>query len=92
MGSQFQIEETTIGDIHAAYKAHTLTAEALVAAYIDRINKIDKAGPTINSIISVNPKALEAAKELDAEFAENGISGTLHGIPIVVKDQVKPRT
>ncbi len=92
MGSQFQIEETTIGDIHAAYKAHTLTAEALVAAYIDRINKIDKAGPTINSIISVNPKALEAAKELDAEFAKTGkFRGPLHGIPIVVKDQVETK-
>jgi Asp-tRNA(Asn)/Glu-tRNA(Gln) amidotransferase A subunit family amidase len=92
MTSNFQIEETTIGDIHAAYQAHTLTAEALVAAYIDRINKIDKSGPTINSIISVNPKALDAAKELDAEFAKTGkFRGPLHGIPIVVKDQVETK-
>ncbi len=90
--SKFQIEEATIGDIHDAYKSRTLTAEGLVSAYIERIEKIDKSGPTLNSIISVNPHALEAAKALDAEFAKTGkLSGPLHGIPVVVKDQVETK-
>jgi amidase len=92
MTSKFQIEEATIGDIHAAYKSKALTVESLIAGYLDRIEKIDKSGPTINSIISVNPKALDAAKELDAEYAKSAkFRGPLHGIAIVVKDQVETK-
>jgi amidase len=88
----FVIEEATIGDVHAAYSSGELTAKALVAAYLDRIEKIDKSGPTLNSIISINPKALEAAEALDAEFARTKkLTGPLHGIPIVVKDQVETK-
>jgi amidase len=88
----FVIEESTIGDVHSAYASGELTAKALVAAYLDRIEKIDKSGPTLNSIISVNPKALAAAEALDAEFATTKkITGPLHGIPIVVKDQVETK-
>jgi amidase len=90
--SKFQIEEATISEIHDAYKSRTLTVEGLVSAYLERIEKIDKSGPTINSIISVNPHALEAAKALDAEFGKTGkLSGPLHGIPVVVKDQVETK-
>jgi Asp-tRNA(Asn)/Glu-tRNA(Gln) amidotransferase A subunit family amidase len=65
----FPIEETTIGDVQAAYASGSLTATELVAAYLHRISAIDKSGPTINSVVSLNPKALEAAEALDAEFA-----------------------
>jgi Asp-tRNA(Asn)/Glu-tRNA(Gln) amidotransferase A subunit family amidase len=88
----FSIEEATISGIHAAYESGALTAKALVAAYLDRIAKIDKSGPTINSVISINPKALEAAEAVDAEFARtNKLVGPLHGIPVAVKDQVETK-
>jgi len=85
--SAFNIVETTIDEIHAAYKAGTLTARQLVQIYLDRIAAFDKAGPKINSIISLNPKALEEADKLDAAFKTGGLVGPFHGIPIVMKDQ-----
>ncbi len=85
--SNFNVVETTIGDIHAAYKAGTLTARQLVQAYLDRIAAYDKQGPAINAVISLNPKALEEADRLDAAFKAGGPVGPLHGIPIIMKDQ-----
>jgi Asp-tRNA(Asn)/Glu-tRNA(Gln) amidotransferase A subunit family amidase len=79
--------ETTIDEIHAAYKSGQLTARQLVQAYLDRIEAYDKKGPAINAIITVNPKALEEADRLDAAFKASGFVGPLHGIPVVVKDQ-----
>jgi Asp-tRNA(Asn)/Glu-tRNA(Gln) amidotransferase A subunit family amidase len=84
----FQIVETSIDDIHAAYKAGTLTARQLVQGYLDRIDAYDKAGPKINSIITVNPRALEDADKLDVAYKQSGFVGPLHGIPIVVKDEI----
>jgi len=83
----FTLIDATIADIHAAYAAGTLTCRALVEAYLDRIEKIDRAGPKINSIISTNPQALEQADALDAAYAKSGPVGPLHGIPMAMKDQ-----
>jgi hypothetical protein len=83
----FQIVEATIADIHAPYKDGALTARDLVQAYLHRIVAYDRKGPTINSVISVNPKALEEADRLDAAFKTSGPVGPLHGIPVLVKDQ-----
>jgi amidase len=55
--------------------------------YVDRIAAYDKTGPTINAIITLNAKALEAADRLDTAFKAAGFVGPLHGIPVVVKDQ-----
>ena len=79
--------ETTVADIHAAYKAGTLTARQLVQMYLDRIDAYDQKGPAINSIISLNPRALEEADRLDAAFKASGFVGPLHGIPVIMKDQ-----
>ena len=87
MAEGFTLLEATIADIHAAYKAGTLTARKLVEAYLDRIERYDRGGPKINSLISLNPKALEEADRLDAAFRASGPVGPLHGIPVVVKDQ-----
>ena len=84
----FNVMETTIEDIHSAYKAGTLTAHQLVQTYLDRINAFDKKGPAINCIISLNPQALEDADRLDAAFKRSGIAGPLHGIPVLVKDEI----
>ena len=87
-GPPFQIVETTIDDIHAAYKSGKLTVRQLVQGYLDRINAYDKSGPTINSIITLNPSALEEADNLDAAYKRSGFVGPLHGIPVVVKDEI----
>ena len=84
---RFHLQEATIQDIHAAYKAGTLTARQLTQLYLDRIQAYDKQGPKINSIITVNPKALEDADRLDAALKASGFVGALHGIPVIVKDQ-----
>src|SRR6187402_1604970 len=85
--TSFQVMEATIKDVHAAYKSGTLTARQLVQMYLDRIDAYDKKGPTINSVININPKALEEADKLDAAM-RSGFVGPLHGIPVVVKDMI----
>ena len=84
---RFRLQEATIQDIHAAYKAGTLTARQLTQLYLNRIQAYDKQGPRINSIITINPKALEDADRLDATMKASGFVGPLHGIPVIVKDQ-----
>jgi amidase len=85
----FTLMETTIEDIHAAYKSGQLTSRQVVQMYLDRIEAYDQKGPAINSIITLNKKALEEADKLDASFKQTGsFVGPLHGIPIILKDQV----
>ena len=83
----FRIVETTIADIHRAYDDGTLTARQLVQMYVDRIDAYDRKGPAINSVIALNPKALEEAERLDAARKMSGLVGPLHGIPVLMKDQ-----
>ena len=85
--SEFQIDEATIAGIHAEMLAGRLTAHALVERYLARIAAYDTLGPAINAIITINERALARADELDAELARTGrLSGPLHGIPFIVKD------
>lgn len=86
--ASFRVVEATIDDIQAAYKSGQLTCRQLVQMYLERIEAYDKKGPKINSIITVNPKALEEADRLDAAFRASGFVGPLHGIPVILKDQV----
>ncbi len=82
----FHIEETTISAVHAAFKAKTLTCHALVAKYLQRIASLDKTGPAINALITLNPAALATADSLDKRFAKEGLVGPLHCVPMIVKD------
>jgi Asp-tRNA(Asn)/Glu-tRNA(Gln) amidotransferase A subunit family amidase len=84
----FQVMETTIADVHDAYRSGKLTARELTQMYLDRINAYDKQGPNINCVITVNPKALDEAAELDAAYKSSGPVGPLHGIPVLLKDQM----
>jgi Asp-tRNA(Asn)/Glu-tRNA(Gln) amidotransferase A subunit family amidase len=84
----FDVVEATIESVHAEFKAGRLTARALVRAYLDRIEAYDRNGPKINSVISINPRALEEADALDAAYRRSGPVGPLHGIPVVLKDQM----
>ena len=85
----FRVEETTIAGIHAAYRSGDLTAAELVSRYLARIEAYDRNGPALNSVINVNPKAVEEAEALDKAFAKGGPTGPLHGIPVIVKDQIE---
>src|SRR5690349_7008848 len=87
MAATFNLLETTIADVHAAYRAGHLTARQLVDLYLERIDAYDKNGPALNAIITVNPQAPAEADRLDAAYKSSGFVGPLHGIPIVLKDQ-----
>jgi len=84
----FDVMEATIDDIQAAYKNHTLTAHQLVQMYLNRIHAYDQAGPKLNVIITLNPNALAEADKLDAAFKKSGFVGPMHGIPVLVKDEI----
>jgi Asp-tRNA(Asn)/Glu-tRNA(Gln) amidotransferase A subunit family amidase len=83
----FNLLETTIDQVHAAYKTGELTCRQLIQMYLDRIAAYDQKGPAINAIISLNPDALKEADRLDAALKASGFVGPLHGIPIIMKDQ-----
>ena len=85
-GATFDVVETTIAQVHAEFTARRLTCRQLVQAYLDRIAAYDKRGPAINSLILVNPRALQIADSLDRRFASEGLTGPLHCVPTIVKD------
>ena len=84
----FALDEATISDLQARLSSGELSAEALARAYLERINDIDKSGPALNSVIEVNPDALAIAAGLDKERKEKGGRGPLHGIPVLIKDNI----
>lgn len=86
--TEFKFSEKNIDDIRQGYESKAFTVTEVVQAYLNRIEQIDKKGPSINSIITVNPDALKIAKELDKELKEGKIRGPLHGIPVVLKDNI----
>jgi len=84
----FELEEATLADLQKRMTAGSLTAHALTRAYLDRIAAIDKRGPALNSVIELNPDALAIAAALDTERKSKGPRGPLHGIPILIKDNI----
>ncbi len=82
------LTERTIADIHRAFAAGDFTSEQLVEAYLARIRQLDK---NINAITAINPEALAIARKLDEEFAQTGTLRPLHGIPLVVKDNINTK-
>ena len=86
LASDFDAFERTIPELQAAMAAGETTSQELVRQYLERIEAFDRQGPRLNAMIHLNPRALEQAAALDAERAEQGSRGPLHGIPIVLKD------
>lgn len=84
----FLLDEITITEIEQGYKNGTYSVKQIVKFYIDRIAEIDRNGPKLNSIIMVNPDALLIADSLDQEFSLGKSRGPLHGIPIILKDNI----
>ena len=84
----FDIAETTLDDLAAGLASGELTSESITSAYLQRIEEIDRSGPALNSVIELNPDALDIARELDQERADSGARGPLHGVPILLKDNI----
>lgn len=84
----FELDEETIMSLQKKLKSGAYTAEKLVELYLSRIEEIDKNGPAVNSVIELNPDALSLARELDKELKNGKIRGSLHGIPILIKDNI----
>ncbi len=82
----FRIEEATIAQIHAALQSGRLTCNGLVNQYLERIESFDKKGPAINAITVINPNARAEAAALDAKMKAGGLTGPLHCVPMIVKD------
>lgn len=84
----FELEELTISELQDGMKSGKFTARSLVRKYLDRIDDVDKNGPALNSVIEINPDAISIAESLDRERKEKGARGPLHGIPILIKDNI----
>jgi amidase len=84
----FELDEVTIADLQSGMTSGKYTAQSLTQKYLDRIDEIDKHGPAINSVIELNPDALSIASDLDKERKAKGPRGPLHGIPVLIKDNI----
>jgi amidase len=84
----FELDEITIGELQDGLKSGKYSAHAITEKYLARIAAIDKSGPSVNSVIETNPDALEIAETLDKERKEKGPRGPLHGIPVLIKDNI----
>ena len=84
----FELEEITIPELQDAMKSGRFTARSLAEKYLARIDEIDKRGPAVNAIIELNPDALSIAATLDQERKARGLRGPLHGIPVLIKDNI----
>src|SRR5256714_6654067 len=85
---KFDWEELTVTDAQAALKSGKLSARRLTEMYLGRIEKVDRGGPALNSIIETNPEALAIADALDRERKRGRVRGPLHGIPVLIKDNI----
>lgn len=84
----FELDELTIGELQQGLQSGKYTSRQLVEKYFDRINDVDKKGPALHSVIEMNPDAEQIAAALDRERKEKGARGPLHGIPILIKDNI----
>ena len=84
----FELEEATIADLQAGMASGQYTARALAEKYAVRIAEIDRQGPTLASVIELNPQAFKIAEKLDEERKQKQLRGPLHGIPILIKDNI----
>src|ERR1700687_2541114 len=84
----FELDETTIDDLQKALQSGQYSSRHLTEKYLARIQEIDKAGPMLNSVIELNPEALPIADALEQERKSKGPRGPLHGIPVLIKDNI----
>ncbi len=85
---EFELEELTISELQVGMKTGKFTAHSLARRYVERISEIDRGGPKINSVIEINPEAEAMAAAMDQERRQGRLRGPLHGIPILIKDNI----
>jgi amidase len=86
--SAFELEEATLADLQAAMSAGRMTSRSITQQYIARIEELDRKGPTLRHVLEINPDALSIADSLDQERKSGRVRGPLHGIPILLKDNI----
>ncbi|MGA8870401.1 MAG: amidase [Candidatus Acidiferrales bacterium] len=84
----FELDEVTIAELQEGMRSGKFTSRGLANRYLARIAEIDKAGPSLNTVIELNPEVLAIADQLDAERKSKGPRGPLHGVPILIKDNI----
>ena len=84
----FELDEINIDQLQTGMKSGKYTARSITEKYLERIQDVDRQGPAVNSVIEVNPDALEIAASLDRERKEKGVRGPLHGVPLFIKDNI----
>jgi amidase len=82
------LDAATIADVNAAFANGTLTSERLTQIFLSRIDAYDRKGPMLRAIITVNPRALDTARAMDAERKTKGARSPLHGVPVIIKDNI----
>ncbi len=88
LSGSFELDEMTVAELQAGMESGRFTAHSITDKYLARIDAIDKHGPAINSVIEVNPDAISIAKALDKERKQRHVRGPLHGIPVLIKDNI----
>jgi amidase len=86
--SDFELDEITIDEVQKGFESEHHTSRSLTEKYLARIQEIDKAGPKVNAVIEINPDALQIADALDLERKSKSLRGPLHGVPILIKDNI----
>ena len=86
--ASFELDEMTVTELQDAMTSGRFTAHSITEKYLARIEAIDKHGPAVNSVIEINPDALSIAKALDKERKQKHFRGPLHGIPVLIKDNI----
>jgi amidase len=84
-----RVEHATLAELQLAMTSGDVTSRQLVLRYLARIDEIDKRGPTLNAVVEINPDAVAIADDLDRERSEKGARGPLHGIPVLIKDNIE---
>lgn len=87
-GERFELSEWTIADLQTAMASGALTARAVTEMYLDRIAATDRSGPALHCILEINPDALDLAEASDRERRASGARGPLHGVPVLLKDNI----
>ena len=88
VAAPFELEETTIAELQAGMSSGKYTARRIAELYLARIDELDHRGPALNEVIELNPDALDIADSLDQERKSKGPRGPLHGIPVLIKDNI----
>ena len=84
----FELNEMTIDELQQKMQNGTYTSRSLTELYLHRIEKIDKTGPALNSVIEINPDAITIAENMDRERRDGKVRGLMHGIPVLIKDNI----